>query len=91
MIYSSCFCRSVYFLCTYCDDSNNPPWALNKFIDFLPGALSFSHKIWEGQKRQLKKNTLLQLLSLGNVDAREKSMYDVIPFRRDSQVLFVRL
>ena len=26
-----------------------------KFIDFLPGAYSFSHKIWGGQKRQLTK------------------------------------
>ena len=27
----------------------------------------------------------------GNVDAKEKNMYNVSPFRRDSQVLFVRL
>ena len=55
MIYSSCFCRSVYFLCTYHNDSNNRPRHLINLSFFLPGAYSFSHKIWGGRKRQLKK------------------------------------
>ena len=60
VIYSSCFCRSVYFLCTYRNDSNNRPRHLiNLSFVFLPGAYSFSHKIWGGQKRQLKKKNIL--------------------------------
>ena len=49
------FCRSVYFLCTYRNDLNNRPGHLINLSVFLPGAYSFSHKIWGGQKRQLKK------------------------------------
>ena len=55
MIDSSCFCRSVYFLCTYRNDSNNRPGHLINLSVFLPGTYSFSHKIWGGQKRQFKK------------------------------------
>ena len=55
MIYSSCFCRSVYFLCTYRNDSNNRLGHLINLSFFLPGTYSFSHKVWGGQKRQLKK------------------------------------
>ena len=67
MIYSSCFSRSVYFLCTYHNDSNNCPGHLiNLSVFFLPAAYSFSHKIWEVQKRKLYFITVALSLSFSS-------------------------
>ena len=55
MIYSSCFCRSVYLLCTYRNDSNNHPGHLLNLSIFYLALIRFHIKFGEDRKDNLKK------------------------------------
>ena len=71
MIYSSCFCRSVYFLCTYSNDSNNRPGHLiNLSFFFYLALISFHIKFGGGgggTEKTIKKNILYYSCSLAFV------------------------
>ena len=63
VIYSSCFCRSVY-LFTYRNDSNNRPRHLINLSFFFLALIRFHIKFGDDRKDNLKKeSTLSQLLS----------------------------
>ena len=57
MIYSSCFCRSVYFLCTYRNDSNNRPGHLINLSIFYLALIRFHIKFGRTEKT-IRKNIL---------------------------------
>ena len=50
VIYSSCFCRSVYFLCTYRNDSNNRPGHSINLSIFYLALIRFHIKFGEDRK-----------------------------------------
>ena len=54
---------SVYFLCTYRNDSNNRPGYLINLLIFYLALIRFHIKFGEDKKDNLKKCTSLQLLS----------------------------
>ena len=64
MIYSSCFCRSVYFLCTYHNDSNNRPGHLINLSIFYLALIRFHIKFGEDRKTTKKIYFITVALSL---------------------------